>query len=86
MLGLSTYRLSFTCLGLPVGVMSVDIPRVTDVMVRLKNGSAKGSRRLLASYGLTVVKGALVRLWSGMKARLRREEKKKLWPYVRGKI
>lgn len=87
MLGLSTYRLSFTCLGLPIGVMSVDVPRVADVMVRLKNGIAKGSRRLLASYGPTVVvKGALVRLWSGMKAHLRREEKRKLWPYVRGKI
>lgn len=42
---------------------------------------------MLASYGLTVgVKGALVRLWSGMQAHLRREEKRKLWPYVRGKI
>lgn len=41
----------------------MDVPRVTDVMVRLKNGGAEDSRRLLASYGLTVMtEGALVRL------------------------
>lgn len=52
-----------TCSGQPVGVLAVDVPRVTDVTVGLKNGGTKDNRKLLAPYRLTVVtKGALVRL------------------------